>query len=145
MPRSQAKPSHAAVAGSARIRGTIERSSHLAPLRSLATSATSGDICYYQTQKSGDIGQNFNKTSVFIDSKAGGENTLSGGPAYDFTNVSQNFAGLTFDAGFEADYHIFGRWGGGAFEVDWVALISTSTLATSSSRSPFPSRHRWRC
>ncbi len=68
----------------------------------------------------GNIGQNFNKASVFIDSKAGGENVLSGGPAYDFGNVSQNFAGLTFDNGFEADYHVFGRWGGGAFEVDIV-------------------------
>jgi hypothetical protein len=68
----------------------------------------------------GNIGQNFNKASVFIDSKPGGENVLSGGPAYDFGNVSQNLNGLTFDAGFEADYHVFGRWGGGAFEVDIV-------------------------
>ncbi|TWT75681.1 hypothetical protein Pla123a_31910 [Posidoniimonas polymericola] len=68
----------------------------------------------------GNIEPNFNKVSVFIDSKAGGENTLSGTPAYDSGNVSQNFGGLTFDAGFEADYHLFGRWGGGAFEVDFI-------------------------
>ena len=68
----------------------------------------------------GNIESNFNKVSVFIDSKAGGENVLSSNPQYDFNNVSQNFGGLTFDAGFEADYHIFGRWGGGAFEVDIV-------------------------
>ena len=68
----------------------------------------------------GNIEPNFNKVSVFIDSKPGGENVLSGGPEYDFNNVSQNFGGLTFDSGFEADYHIFGRWGGGAFEVDIV-------------------------
>jgi hypothetical protein len=68
----------------------------------------------------GNIEPSFNKTSIFIDSKPGGENVLSGGPAYDFANNSQNFGGLTFDAGFEADYHVFGRWGGGAFEVDIV-------------------------
>ncbi len=71
----------------------------------------------------GNVENNFNKVSVFIDSKPGGENVLSGGPAYDFGNVSQNFAGLTFDNGFEADYHVFGRWGGAngnTFEVDIV-------------------------
>lgn len=68
----------------------------------------------------GNVGANFNKVHLFIDSKAGGENVLSGLPAYDFGNVSQNFGGLTFDAGFEADYHVFGRWGGGNFEVDVV-------------------------
>lgn len=68
----------------------------------------------------GNIEPNFNKVSVFIDSKAGGENVLSNGPQYDFGNVSQNFGGLTFDAGFTADYHVFGRWGGGNFEVDIV-------------------------
>jgi hypothetical protein len=66
----------------------------------------------------GNIEPNFNKVSVFIDSKAGGENVMSNLPQYDFNNVSQNFGGLTFDSGFEADYHLFGRWGGGAFEID---------------------------
>lgn len=61
---------------------------------------------------------NFNKVSVFIDSVAGGENTLDGSLAYDFGDVSSNFGGLTFDSGFEADYHLFGRWGGGAYELD---------------------------
>ena len=68
----------------------------------------------------GNIEPNFNKVSVFIDSQPGGENTLNGALAYDFGNVAQNFGGLTFDAGFEADYHLFGRWGGGNFEVDIV-------------------------
>ncbi|TWT48593.1 PEP-CTERM sorting domain-containing protein [Botrimarina hoheduenensis] len=68
----------------------------------------------------GNVEANFNKLHLFIDSKAGGENTLSSGPAYDFGNVSSNFGGLTFDQGFEADYHVFGRWGGGNFEVDVV-------------------------
>lgn len=68
----------------------------------------------------GNIENNFNRVSVFIDSKLGGENVLSNIPQYDFNNVSQNFGGLTFDTGFEADYHLFGRWGGGGntFEID---------------------------
>ena len=71
----------------------------------------------------GNVENNFNKITLFIDSQAGGENTLSAGPAYDFNNVSQNFGGLTFDTGFTADYHVFGRWGsanGDTFEVDIV-------------------------
>ncbi|MEX2111729.1 MAG: hypothetical protein WD845_01000 [Pirellulales bacterium] len=68
----------------------------------------------------GNIENNLNKVSVFIDSKAGGENVLSNLPQYDTNNVSQNFGGLTFDAGFTADYHLFGRWDGAdnVFEVD---------------------------
>lgn len=70
----------------------------------------------------GNIENNFNKVSVFIDSQPGGENVLNGALAYDFSNVASNFGGLTFDAGFEADYHLFGRWGGGGntFELDFV-------------------------
>jgi hypothetical protein len=69
---------------------------------------------------------NFNKLEVFIDSKAGGENTLTGNPQYDFFNgstwLSQNMTGLTFDAPFAADYHLFSRWGSGngAYNVDFV-------------------------
>ncbi len=69
----------------------------------------------------GNIENNFNKLSVFIDSVAGGENVLTNIPQYDVNNVSQNFGGLTFDSGFAADYHLFGRWGalnGNTFEVD---------------------------
>lgn len=69
----------------------------------------------------GNIENNFNKMSVFIDSVPGGENVLTNIPQYDINNVSQNFGGLTFDAGFGADYHVFGRWGvgnGNTFEVD---------------------------
>jgi hypothetical protein len=68
----------------------------------------------------GNIENNFNRVSVFIDSKPGGENVLTNVPQYDFNNVSQNFGGLTFDSGFQADYHVFGRWGGGGntFQID---------------------------
>ena len=69
---------------------------------------------------------NFNKLEVFIDSRPGGENTLTSTPAYDFFTgsgwISQNMGGMTFDAGFGADYHLFSRWGGGPgpYEVDFV-------------------------
>lgn len=68
----------------------------------------------------GNIEPNFNKVSIFIDSRSGGENVLSSTPRYDFENISTNFGGLTFDTGFEADYHVYARWGGGAFTVDIV-------------------------
>jgi hypothetical protein len=70
---------------------------------------------------------NFNKLEVFIDSEAGGENTLSSTPQYDFSPgggfwISQNLGGMTFDAAFTANYHLFSRWGGGPgpYEVDFV-------------------------
>ena len=69
---------------------------------------------------------NFNKLDVFVDSVAGGENTLTGTPQYDnFSNPtwnSQNLAGLTFDNGFTADYHLFSRWGSttNPYEVDFI-------------------------
>ncbi|MEM7624253.1 MAG: PEP-CTERM sorting domain-containing protein [Planctomycetota bacterium] len=72
---------------------------------------------------------NFNKISVFIDSVAGGENVLDGSLAYDFGDVASNFGGLTFDTGFEADYHLFGRWGGGAYELDIVDRANSTAGA----------------
>jgi hypothetical protein len=68
----------------------------------------------------GNIEKNFNKMNVFIDSVAGGENVLDGTAAYDFGDVSQNFGGMTFDSGFEADYHMFARSGGANLEVDFI-------------------------
>jgi hypothetical protein len=69
---------------------------------------------------------NFNKLNVFIDSRAGGENTLTTTPGYDNSNnggVTWNsfaLGGMTFDAGFTPDFHLFSRWNGGPFEVDFV-------------------------
>jgi len=66
----------------------------------------------------------FNKLDIFIDSVAGGENTLSATPDYDFNGgggwISSNLGGLTLDAGFAPDYHLFSRAGGGNFEVDFI-------------------------
>lgn len=70
---------------------------------------------------------NLNKLEVFFDSVAGGENTLSPTPDYDFDAgggswISSNLNGLTFDTGFAADYHMFSRWNGGGspYEVDFI-------------------------
>ena len=73
----------------------------------------------------GNIEANFNKFEVFFDTMAGGENVLSATPDYDFSPdgsfwISSNLVGLTFDAGFEADYHLYMRAGNGIFDVDFV-------------------------
>lgn len=78
----------------------------------------------------------FNKLSLFIDSRAGGENTLSALPEYDFADVSRNLGLVSFATGFEPDFHLFGRAGLGNFEVDFVdRLDGTSSSVLSSSGS----------
>ncbi len=62
---------------------------------------------------------NFNKLNVFVDSVAGGENQLSATPSYD-GGRSSNMGGMTFDSGFDADFHLFSRWGGN-YEVDFIS------------------------
>lgn len=78
----------------------------------------------------------FNKLSLFIDSRAGGENTLSALPEYDFGDVSKNLGLVSFASGFEPDFHLFGRAGLGNFEVDFVdRQDGTSANVLSSSGS----------
>lgn len=78
----------------------------------------------------------FNKLNLFIDSRAGGENTLSAAPNYDFGDVSSNLGLLSFASGFEADFHLLARAGGGNFEVDFVdRLGGTSSDVLSSTGS----------
>jgi len=70
----------------------------------------------------GNLEDNFNVIEIFIDSRAGGENILSGMPGNDGTIV---MAGMAFDAGFEADFHIFVRHGfanGDRFDLDFGEL-----------------------
>ncbi len=70
----------------------------------------------------GNIEDNFNKLEIFIDSRAGGENALSGLPGNDGTSV---MTGLRFDTGFEADYHVIvrrGSFGGDRFDLDFSEL-----------------------
>jgi hypothetical protein len=70
----------------------------------------------------GQVENNFNKLNIFIDSKAGGQNTVlpdanSGGNnptndgwAFKYSNNQVN-GGFTFDAGFTADYMLIARNG----------------------------------
>ncbi|MBX3409008.1 MAG: hypothetical protein KF859_03890 [Phycisphaeraceae bacterium] len=62
---------------------------------------------------SGNLQNNFNKLEVFLDTVAGGENTILADNAdVDFNAINTRLAGLTFDAGFEPDYYItFGAGG----------------------------------
>ncbi len=59
----------------------------------------------------GNLESNFNKYVVFIDSKAGGFNTISNTNASsdDFGWLNGNASGLTFDSGFNADYALWVR------------------------------------
>ncbi len=70
----------------------------------------------------GNLEGNFNKLEIFIDSRPGGENVLSGLPGNDNTSA---MAGLTFDPGFEPDFLVFvrhGNSGGDRFDLDFSEL-----------------------
>jgi hypothetical protein len=86
----------------------------------------------------GNLQNNFNKLNVWIDSIAGGQNTI--GPATDeggtnpnnddwaenYSGVgpsaSANGPGFTFDTGFDADYLIILRNGGAQFDIDYAIV-----------------------
>ena len=81
----------------------------------------------------GNLEANFNKLEVFIDSMDGGENPLSSTPQYDFLFdggpfwISQFLGGtpgLTFDPGFDCDFHLLIRHGdpgdGNIFDADFI-------------------------
>lgn len=78
----------------------------------------------------GNLEANFNKLNVFIDSVAGGQNTLqnadgSGGNNPTNDGWAGKYAGFTFDTGFEADYMIIlsnGNFGGNQFNIDYVVI-----------------------
>jgi hypothetical protein len=71
----------------------------------------------------GNLEGNFNKLEIMIDSAAGGENVFSGTPGNDNSN---RMAGLTFDSGFAADYHLILRRGFDGsinrFDLDYAVL-----------------------
>lgn len=74
----------------------------------------------------GNLESNFNKLEIFIDSRSGGQNTLTGSPGNDGAGA---MAGLTFDSGFDADYHLIVRRGfapGGTFDLDFADLQAGS-------------------
>lgn len=75
----------------------------------------------------GNLENNFNKLNVFIDSVAGGQNVLTadannGGSNPENDNWANKHNGLTFDAGFEADYVITMRNGSGTFDIDFATV-----------------------
>ncbi len=83
----------------------------------------------------GNLESNFNKLNIFIDSVAGGENVISndvGNGGFNPTNDgwASNYAGLTFDAGFAADYLIITRNGGTQFDFDFNSVGNTSVVDT---------------
>jgi len=80
----------------------------------------------------GNLESNFNKLEIFFDTVAGGQNRLRGDNAnVDFNGLNRmgddgSGNGLTFDAGFEADYWI-GITGGGspyALYANWAQLLT---------------------
>lgn len=86
--------------------------------------AVSSDRLYLML--TGNLENNFNKIEIFIDSKAGGENILSGLPGNDGAGA---MAGFGFDVGFGADYHLIVRRGnsfGDRFDLDFAQLGSAS-------------------
>jgi len=84
----------------------------------------------------GNLEANFNKLEIFIDSRAGGENTLSGAPGYDFFDadgnqdwISSRMVGMTFDTPFTADYHLYARAGFGNLEFDFIDRLGGAGTA----------------
>jgi hypothetical protein len=74
----------------------------------------------------GNLEDNFNKLEILIDSVPGGENVFSGIPGNDGCGL---MTGLTFDAGFEADYHLIARRGFIPFDLD-IAQLGTPNFSS---------------
>jgi hypothetical protein len=74
----------------------------------------------------GNIEANFNKLDIFIDSKAGGQSVFDSSG----NDNAGNMDGLTFDAGFTADYHVIVRRGNDAgndkLDIDFANLGAQS-------------------
>lgn len=75
----------------------------------------------------GNLEGNFNALEIFLDTKSGGENLLSGLPGIESTS---RMAGMRFDVGFEADYQIFvrhGNFNGDRFDVYFLELGTSNS------------------
>lgn len=75
----------------------------------------------------GNLEGNFNRLNIFIDSKAGGQNVLEadghfGGSNPENDGWANKHSGMTFDAGFEADYMLILRQGGTRFDIDYAVV-----------------------
>jgi len=81
----------------------------------------------------GNLESNFNKLEVFIDFAKGGQNKLRGdNPDVDFNGLNRmgddgSGNGLTFDAGFEADFYVTLTGGNGPYQT----FANTSQVLTS--------------
>lgn len=68
----------------------------------------------------GNLQANFNKLEIFIDSAPGGQSVFDSAD----NDNAQVMDGLTFDAGFTADYHLIARRGSGKFDLDFADLAA---------------------
>lgn len=66
----------------------------------------------------GNLENNFNKLSIWIDSTAGGQSTFTSAGNDD----SNRMNGLVFDTPFTADYHLIARRGGSKLDLDFADL-----------------------
>lgn len=67
----------------------------------------------------GNLENNFNKVSIFIDTHPGGSSTF---PALPGNDGSGAMAGMRFDEGFTPEYHFILRRGGSQFDLDFAEL-----------------------
>lgn len=72
----------------------------------------------------GNLEANFNKFNVFLDTKAGGQNTINGASNPNNDNWAAKYNGFTFDTGFNPDYVLIFRHGNGGtkFDVDFAKI-----------------------
>lgn len=78
----------------------------------------------------GNLENNFNKLNIFIDAHAGGQNVLQNDGNFGGNNPENDgwavkHAGMTFDAGFEADYVLIlrnGFSGDARFDIDYAVV-----------------------
>lgn len=88
-----------------------------------AYATVSGGTLYLMV--TGNLESNFNKLNIFIDSVAGGQNTIDGAmnPTNDGWAAKHN--GMTFDAGFAPDFLFTarnGNFGGDRFDLDYAQI-----------------------
>jgi len=73
----------------------------------------------------GQVESNFNKLNIWIDSVAGGQNTIVAGSNPTNDGWAAKYDGFTFDTGFEPDYLIIARngfFGGPRFDFDFAII-----------------------
>ncbi len=93
-----------------------------------ASARIDGGVLYLHL--AGNLESNFNKLEIFFDSVSGGQNRLRGDNVGGVNRMGDSGSGngLTFDAGFEADYWLSVTCGGGPFGlyVDYARLRTDS-------------------